>query len=154
MKQEIDKINEENEQVIYDTLFMSEPEFGLVYGELYQSYRLSDLKEMFHRIRNKIIEGGEKYNRHLKKTRLSTAAFGDVRRDQGAKKVVTDQPIKEKEEPSINPIKSGTSLKEEILRLHIEEKLTKSEIKDKVSCKYQYVFQTVKKYEATKKLDS
>jgi len=154
MEQQVDKINEENEQVIYDTLFMSEPEFGLVYGELYQSYRLSELKEIFHRIRTGIIDGKKKYNRHLKKTRLSSLGLGNVRETQGAQKVTIATPKKEKEESVTAPIKSGVSLKEEILRLHIEEKLTKSEIKDRVDCKYQYVFQTVKKYEATKKVDS
>lgn len=149
------KIDEVNAQVIYDSLFMSEPEFGLVYGELYPSYTLSELKEMFHRIRDRIIEEGIPYNRHLKKTRLSTGSFGDIRVAQGSSRRSEERPVKKVEEVADVPLRAERkgSLKDEIIALH-EEGKSKSQIRDAVGCKYQYVFQTVKKYEEAQKVDS
>ena len=143
------QINEENEQVIYDTLFMSEPEFGLVYGELYPSYSLKDLKEIFHRIRSKVIEEKRGFNRKLRKTRLGSRSFGDVREAQGSGRSSEPRPVRAKqEEQPLQKEKKG-SLKDDIIKLH-EEGKSKSEIRDELGCKYQYVFQTVKKHEAAK----
>lgn len=148
------QINETHEQVIYDTLFMSEPEFGLVYGELYPSYSLKDLKEMFHRIRNRIIDEKIGYNRKLRKTRLGARSFGDVRMSQGSNRTSEPRPSKTKkeEEQPIRKEKRG-SLKDDIIKLH-EEGKTKSQIRDELGCKYQYVFQTVKKYELSKESEA
>lgn len=151
---EVDKINEENEQVIYDALFMSEPEFCMVYGEIYRAYVKEELKDMFQRIRDNVIENGGKFNRKLTKTRISHESPGGVRKNQQSEKMDREIPkekLEEEEEP-VKPKRKG-SLKEDILKLHKEGK-TKSQIRDEVGCKYQYVYQTVKKYEKAKEVDS
>lgn len=150
------RINEDNEQVIYDTLFMSEPEFGLVYGELYKAHSLFEVKEIYHRVRSGVIDRGVSYNRTLKKTRLERSSFGDLRETQGSEKK-SDLPkpkIKPVEVEDELPSKSerGVSLKDEIISLH-EAGKNKSQIRDAIGCKYQYVFQTVRKYEEAKKVD-
>ena len=149
------KINETNEQVIYDSLFMSEPEFGLVYGELYKEYTLGELKEVFHRIRDRIIVEKLPYNRKLRKTRLSTRSFGDIRIAQGSGRRSDPPKQKPKVEEEDLPLRSERkgSLKDDIIALH-EEGKSKSQIRDAIGCKYQYVFQTVKKHEEAKKVDS
>lgn len=160
MTQQIDKINEENEQVIYDALFMSEPEFVMVYGELYRTYTGDELKDIFKRVRDKVTTEKIPYNRKLKKSRLHPESLRDTRNTQepikvnapaesekGSKKDDKETSKKERKTPE------GSSLKEEILKLH-EQGLSKAEIRTQLGCKYQYVFQTVKKHEDAKKVDT
>lgn len=138
------EIDESHEQVVYDVLFMSESEFGLVYGELYPTYTLRELKDIFYRIVDGASRGEIKYNRGLKRTRLSSRSSGDLRIATGGPRHIERPERKKKSEEPVKTPKG--SLKDEIIKLHVEGQ-TKSQIRDNVGCKYQYVFQTVKKYE-------
>lgn len=156
MEKEISSINEENEQVIYDALFMSEPEFCLIYGELYRDYKIAELKATYDSIRNRAATSKISYNRKLQKTRLNHNSHGDMRRSQGAKVAVIKVQEKKKEESlQESSPRRTSSLKEEILKRYQEEidkgtpkeKVSKSTIARDAGCKYQYVYQTITKYE-------